>query len=389
MPKQGKGSVKAIHYIQSFDPKDNIAPELAHKIARTFARKAFGDNCQVVIATHVDKQHVHSHIIINAYGIDGHKFNDNQTTLKQLRKISDRVCLAFGIKPIDTERETGRGIDYNEWEHKRRGTSWKEKIRLEIDGLILKVKNVDELLAELELLGYTVRRGKYISVKAPEQQRAVRLKTLGEDYTIESLASRILWKDVGAGLNNPCEKSALRDKYSETIIGVQEVNTSHPSLEQLEILLTVINRDNLRSIGEVEGKIRQLEYEVEKARQELNTLATELDNLKDLAEQAEEYFSLLGRAERTPAEELRLKMHKTVLESNNISSRSDYEYLKSVIADTQKKAAPLKDNFEKCRRLYELYSEIAKTYNEISKGDYIARLVEEELKSRAKPRHSL
>ena len=78
LPKQGKGSVKAIHYIQSFDPKDNISPELAHQIARTFARKAFGDNCQVVIATHVDKQHVHSHIIINAYGIDGRKFNDNQ-----------------------------------------------------------------------------------------------------------------------------------------------------------------------------------------------------------------------------------------------------------------------------------------------------------------------
>ena len=381
LPKQGKGRVKAIHYIQSFHPKDNISPELAHQIARTFARKAFGDNCQVVIATHVDKQHVHSHIIINTYGIDGHKFNDNQTTLKQLREISDRVCLAFGIKPIEPKQGVPQNIEYNEWEHKQRGTSWKQKIRLEIDGLILKVKNVDELLAELELLGYTVRRGKYISVKAPDQQRAVRLKTLGEDYTVESLASRILWKDVGSGLNNPCERSALRDKYSETIDGIQAVNANHPTLEQLGTMLTVINRDNLRSIGEVEGKIRQLEYEVEKARQELNMLTAELDNLKDLAEQAEEYFSLLDKPGRTPAEELRLKMHKTVLESNNIVNRSDYEYLKSVITDTQKKAAPLKKNFERCSQLYELYSEIAKTYYEISKGDYISRLVEEQRKT--------
>ncbi len=309
----------------------------------------FGDSCQVVIATHVE-----NNIILNAYGIDGHKFNDNQTTLKQLREISDRVCLAFGIKPIDTERGTGRGIDYNEWEHKQRGTSWKEKIRLEIDGLILKVKNVDELLAELELLGYTVRRGKYISIKAPEQQRAVRLKTLGVDYTIESLASRILWRDVGAGLKNPCERSALRDKYSETIDGIQAVNANHPTLEQLGTMLTVINRDNLRSIGEVEGKIRQLEYEVEKARQELNTLTAELDNLKTLVEQAEEYFSLLDKPERTPAEELRLKMYKPILEHNNITSRSDFEYLKSVVADTQKKAAPLKEKFERCSRLYHI-----------------------------------
>ena len=106
LPKQGKGSVKAIHYIQSFDPKDNISPELAHQIARSFARKAFGDNCQVVIATHVDKQHVHSHII-NAYGINGRKFNDNQATLKQIREHSDRVSLAFGKKQLT--RSAGQG----------------------------------------------------------------------------------------------------------------------------------------------------------------------------------------------------------------------------------------------------------------------------------------
>ncbi len=241
-PKQGKGRVKAIHYIQSFDPKDKISPEEAHKIGRTFARKAFGDNCQIVIATHVDKNHIHNHFIINTYGIDGQKFNDNLTTRKNLREISDRVCLAFGIKPIEP-RQGGSSIDHSEWEHKRRGTSWKEKIRLEIDGLILKVKNVDELLAELEMLGYTVRRGKYISIKAPDQQRAVRLKTLGEDYTVEQLASKILWRDVGAGLNNPCERSALRDKYSETINNVQAVSDSHPTLEQLGTLLTIINRD--------------------------------------------------------------------------------------------------------------------------------------------------
>ena len=227
LPKQGKGSVKAIHYIQSFDPKDNISPELAHQIGRTFARKAFGDSCQVVIATHVDKQHVHSHIIINAYGIDGHKFNDNQTTLKQLREISDRVCLAFGIKPFDKSKGKRKTVEYNEWQNEKRGTSWKQKIRLEIDGLILKVKNVDELLAELELLGYTVRRGKYISVKAPEQQRAVRLKTLGEDYTIESLASRILWKDVGAEVSLLGQKSELSERYS-----VEQCNNSRSREER-------------------------------------------------------------------------------------------------------------------------------------------------------------
>ena len=401
LPKQGKRSVKAIHYIQSFDPKDNISLELAHQIARTFARKAFGDNCQVVIATHIDKQHVHSHIIINTYGIDGRKFNDNLTTRKKIREISDRVCLAFGIKPIEPKQGLSQNIDYNEWEHKQRGTSWKQKIRLEIDGLILKVKNVDELLAELEMLGYTVRRGKYISVKAPDQQRAVRLKTLGEDYTIESLASRILWKDVGSGVTLfGGQPSELSERYAATIYDVEQLaltgrkvqrkrDTSAPYSPQndmdvynLSAQLTIINRDNLRSIGEVEGKIEQLKYEVEKARQELTELTAQQDTLTGLADQAEEYFAFLEKQQHSPAEELRIKMYRTVLESHNIRSRSDYDYLKNVVSETAQKSAPLKEKFERCRQLCELYSDIAKTYYDISQGDYISRLVEEERKNR-------
>lgn len=356
------------------------------------------------IATHVDKQHVHSHII-NAYGINGRKFNDNQATLKQIREHSDRVSLAFGKKPIDTERGAGRNVAYNEWEHKRRGTSWKEKIRSEIDSLILNVKNVDELLAELEMLGYTIRRGKYISVKAPEQQRAVRLKTLGEDYTIESLASRILWKDVGSEGVLLNQSSELSDRYTATIYDVEQLaltgrkvqrkhDTTAPyspqndmDIYKLSVQLTIINRDNLRSIGEVEGKIGQLRYEVEKARQSLNALIAELDNVTALANQAEEYFALMDKSERSPADELRLKMYKPILERSNITSRSDYEYLKSVISDTKQKAAPLKENFEKCSGLYDLYSEISKTYYKISQGDYISRLVEEERKNRESHRN--
>lgn len=85
--------------------------------------------------------------------------------------------------------------------------------------------------------------------------------------------------------------------------------------------------------------------------------------------------------ERSPADELRLKMYKPVLENNNIVICADFEYLKSVVADTEQKTAPLKEKFEKCSRLYNLYSKIAKTYYEISHGDYISRLVKEKPKA--------
>ncbi len=380
IPKSGKGRVKAIHYIQSFDPKDNISPELAHKISKAFALKVFGKDSQMVIASHVDKEHIHTHLIVNSYGVDGHKFNDNKETLRKIREESDRVCLAFGIKPIEPKRGVSQGVNYNEWEHKRRGTSWKEKIHAEIDSLILKVKNVDELLAELEMLGYTVKRGKYISVKAPDQQRAVRLKTLGEDYTVEQLASRILWRDVGAGINNPCERSALRDKYSETINNVQDVNASHPSLEQLGILLTVINRDRLQSIGEVDGKIEQLKYELEKSRQEVNIMETKCNLLKSLAAQADEYFSLIDKPSLTAEEQLRVEMYRETLAQKNIESLSDLDYLKGVVTETEQKASPIKEHYNRCAALLKEYSDIATTYEEISQGDYISKLIEQKRK---------
>lgn len=75
-------------------------------------------------------------------------------------------------------------------------------------------------------------------------------------------------------------------------------------------------------------------------------------------------------------------MYRTVLESHNIQSRSDYDYLKNVVSKTAQKTAPLKEKFERCRQICELYSDIAKTYYDISQGDYISRLIEEERQNR-------
>lgn len=281
LPITGKGSVKAIHYIQSFDPKDNITPEQAHRIAKAFARKTFGDDCQVVIATHIDKGHLHNHFILNTYSLTGQKFNDNQETLKHIREYSDRTCLSFGIQPYDKSKGKGKTIAYNEWEHKKRGTSWKEKIRLEIDGLIGSVKSIDELLCELELKGYTVKRGKYISIKADGQERFVRAKTLGEDYTEQSLSSRILWKDTGANISLDDEPAPIRDDYIRRIDEVSQLalggiklqrfrDRSSPYSPQndmdvykLSAQLSVINRDSIHSIGELEGKIERLKSELD------------------------------------------------------------------------------------------------------------------------------
>ena len=230
------------------------------------------------------------------------------------------------------------------------------------------------------MLGYTVKRGKYISVKASEQQRAVRLKTLGEDYTVENLASKILWRDVGAGISNPCKYSEIRDHYNSTINDVGQITNAHPDVFKLSAQLTIINRDKLRSIGELEGKIEQLKNELEKSRQEVNTMETKCNQLRSLAAQAEEYFALMDKPLLAGEEQLRVKMYRETLAQNNIESRSDYDYLKTVIAETEQKAAPIRERYEKCANLLREYSEIADTYREITQGDYISKLIEQQRK---------
>lgn len=353
--------------------------------------KTFGDNCQIVIATHLDKGHLHNHYILNTYALDGKKFNDNQTTLKHIREYSDRVCLAFGIQPIAETKNKGKTLAYNEWEHKKRGTSWKQKIRLDIDRLIATAKNLDELLCELELMGYSIKRGKYISIKAEGQERYVRTKTLGEDYTEESLVSRILWRDVGSAVTLTGEPAPIRSEYLKAIDEVSELARTGQKIQRkrdssvpytpendmdvykLSAQLTIINRDNIHSIGELEGKIEKLKAEYENAKQE---------SLDSLIEQAEKYFELLDKPSLTLSEKLKLNICKQAISSHNIQSRPELEQLKSTAQETAKKIALLKENFEKCRQLYEVYSDIAHTYYDISSGDYISRLVEEERQKR-------
>lgn len=393
-PLNGKDSIKAIHYIQSFAPEDNVSPELAHRIAKAFARKTFGDYCQIVIATHNDKKHVHNHLIVNAYSMTGHKFNDNKKTLKKIREYSDRVCLAFDIQPI-TPKKDSRNMAYNEWKHKKAGTSWKQRIRLEIDRLTGTVKNLDELLYELEMLGYTIKKGKYISVKAPKQDRFIRTKTLGEDYTTESLISRIRWHDVGASVFLSDEPAPICDDYIRTLNDVTELARMGKKIQRkryysepyspendldvykISAQLSIINRDNIHSIGELEGKIQRLKEEYENARCELNTLIVKQEKLDALTEQAKIYFSLTEKSYLSNTEQLSLKICRQTLQSNNISDRSDYDRLKDIRHQTDEKIAVLKKTFEDCKRMYEVYKDIANTYYSIVRGDYISSLIED------------
>ena len=356
-PLQGKGSVKAIHYIQSFSPDDNVTPELAHKIAKAFLRKAFGDDVQAVIATHVDKDHLHSHIIINSYSLSGQKYYANRKSLKRIREISDGVCKAFGIDIHPNLTGKGKSINHKEWEHRKNGTSWKEQIKQEIDKLIPNVVSLDELLQTLEGHDYEVKRGKYISIRAPGQKRFVRTKTLGDEYTEESLITRIRYREVGAG-NERSESSVskLQAAYVAVIGDVRilaaqrkkvprkRIVTAEYSVEndldvyKLSAQLAVINKESIKSIGDLQGRISKLRADYEKQRVAVNDLIGEYNNSLSDGKKAESLYQRITNQ---------------------------------------------KEKLLQIRQRYDVYCDISKNYGDISKGDYISNLVEEEKQRKA------
>ena len=393
--KKGKNPVKAIHYIQSFSPDENITPETAHKIAKAFVKKTFGDDVQVVIATHCDKAHVHSHIVINSYSVTGRKYYDNWTSREHAREYSDRVCQVYGIEPLK-RKKGGKGLKYNEWEHRRKGTSWKQQICAEIDSLIGVVADINELYAELEKRGYTIKHGNAPAIKAEGQQRFVRFKTLGGDYTEDRLRSRILWKD---GLGNaemsaaPDIQSPIQQVYISTIdrlrILITEgkkiprpLNANLPYLpnndrdvQMVSAQLSVINRDNIQSIGELESRMEHLKTDYEGAIKQINPLTAEISRLEGVIEQSEKYFALSDKGELSEAERVMLKLCGQTVNANSIASRADLDRLKKEKNDLDARLSELKHTFESSKKRYEMYREIANTYHDICEGDYISRLI--------------
>ena len=395
IPLKGKGRVKAIHYIQSFDPADNVSPELAHKIAKAFALKTFGEDCQIVIATHCDKSHIHNHYIINTYSLTGEKFNANKNSLDRIKEYSDRVCLAFGVQPYDKSKGKGKTMKYNEWENKKRGTSWKEKIRIAIDNLLGTVKNIDELIYELEEQGFTVKRGKYILVRAEGQQRFVRLKTLGDYYSEDILCERIQIALEENRQSDGNKINSLNKIFYERIYQVSELVKSNTKLPRkyfknqpyilqndfdvytLSAQLAVINRDNICSLGELESKIKKLTSEYENSRQEVNKLSEKLSQFEAVERQVRAYFDLLDKAELSEAEQLQLKMYRSLAERCNITNSDGLQRVEKLRKITSEKVERLAEQMSNCKKLYETYVDISDTYKKISKGDYISNLIAE------------
>lgn len=181
--------ILGFHIIQSFSPGE-VDYETAHKIGMELAEKIFDGKFQFVCATHIDRGHVHNHIIANSVSFEnGDEFLSKRHTMYDIRNFSDELCRENGLSVITEPKEKGR----SQYEHSldKKGKSWKSLLRQNINEAIHKTKSWDEFLLYMQKLNYEIKQGKYISFRAEGQERFIRSKTLGADYTEERLRERI------------------------------------------------------------------------------------------------------------------------------------------------------------------------------------------------------
>lgn len=190
------GGVQGYHLVQSFAAGE-VSPELAHQIAKELADRVLGGQYEYVIGTHLNTDHIHSHIVWNSVScVDGKKYRSNyKSYVTEIRAVSDELCRKYKLSIIDTENSNHVAKPYAEWlAEKNNQPTWRTAIRQDVDEAIQQSLTWRQFLTVLDRKGYEVRMGrKYPVLRPPGKERFVRFKTLGKRYTPEAIQTLILY----------------------------------------------------------------------------------------------------------------------------------------------------------------------------------------------------
>ena len=208
------------HYVQSFSPKEKITPEQAHEIALEFAAKAWAGH-EVLVTTHCDREHIHSHFVINSVGFEsGKKLRQSPSTLKHLRKLSDEICIAHGLSVLQPYQGGRNSMSSREYRARLRGNSWKEKLAKDIDTAMSYSGSKDELIRNMSILGYHMTwtdKRKYLTFHCPNGKSCRDIKLHDEKYLKENIERELLQREFPDGEKLPTGWETLRELYEQHI----------------------------------------------------------------------------------------------------------------------------------------------------------------------------
>ena len=295
--QKGMNPVRIIarHVIQSFGIGE-VTPELAHEIGKQFADEILGGKYEYVLTTHIDKDHVHNHLIFNAVDfVDYHAYKSYKRIYYDMREVSDRLCKENGLSVIPPSQN--KGMSYKEYTEAKRGTSWKQKLKQTIDRLVITAKDYDDFLRLMQEAGYEIKPGKYISFRAEGQERFTRSKTIGENYTEERIKERIAGRTPRRSQRQTTPKGiSLIGDIQERIRLIDSKGYEHKAkltiLKEAARTLNYLTDNNLLQYADLEKKVEDVHSSYDRTGKELKGVEARLREVQPLIKNISNYQRL-------------------------------------------------------------------------------------------------
>ena len=295
--QKGMNPVRIIarHVIQSFEIGE-VTPELAHEIGKQFADEILGGKYEYVLTTHIDKDHVHNHLIFNAVDfVDYHAYKSYKRIYYDMREVSDRLCKENGLSVIPPSQN--KGMSYKEYTEAKRGTSWKQKLKQTIDRLVITAKDYDDFLRLMQEAGYEIKTGKYISFRAEGQERFTRSKTIGENYTEERIKERIAGRTPRRSQRQTTPKGiSLIGDIQERIRLIDSKGYEHKAkltiLKEAARTLNYLTDNNLLQYADLEKKVEDVHSSYDRTGKELKGVEARLREVQPLIKNISNYQHL-------------------------------------------------------------------------------------------------
>ena len=295
--QKGMNPVRIIarHVIQSFEIGE-VTPELAHEIGKQFADEILGGKYEYVLTTHIDKDHVHNHLIFNAVDfVNYHAYKSYKRIYYDMREVSDRLCKENGLSVIPPSQN--KGMSYKEYTEAKRGTSWKQKLKQTIDRLVITAKAYDDFLRLMQEAGYEIKTGKYISFRAKGQERFTRSKTIGENYTEERIKERIAGRTPRRSQRQTTPKGiSLIGDIQERIRLIDSKGYEYKAkltiLKEAARTLNYLTENNLLQYADLEKKVEDVHSSYDRTGKELKGVEARLREVQPLIKNISNYQRL-------------------------------------------------------------------------------------------------
>ena len=295
--QKGMNPVRIIarHVIQSFEIGE-VTPELAHEIGKQFADEILGGKYEYVLTTHIDKDHVHNHLIFNAVDfVNYHAYKSYKRIYYDMREVSDRLCKENGLSVIPPSQNKGMG--YKEYTEAKRGTSWKQKLKQTIDRCVVTAKDYDEFLKLMQDAGYEIKTGKYISFRAEGQERFTRAKTIGDNYTEDRIKERIQGRNARRRqMQNGRKNISLISDIQNRIKQIDSKGFEHSMkikiLKEAARTLNYLTENELLQYADLEKKVEDIHSSYERTGADLKVVEAQLRKVQPLIKNISTYQKL-------------------------------------------------------------------------------------------------